>query len=510
MKERNYLLNVLAISSVPRVISFVLKLISYPIMVRSVGAMELGIVMYIGAVIAVTESFVDFGASSAAGKDIASAREHGDHSMIFVIKKWGFFQLLVASIGFVPFLIISYLISQFGSDIVFDVKMLIILISAVWLTIFINFIRATLTSMLAFRALAILDMFESIFRSFLWIGVAIMMPTALGLALSNIILALLSLIVGLTLVLLNFRKNWKNEFEENIINEGYRQNYSLKVMLMKSLDFLWLRFATRMSTSVPTIMFGRFYGAELVGIIGGFSRILILCNFPFGVIGNALSVRAPGIVIQGLSKARAMWDVVSRVSVFSVVLAGLAYLSSNMIGHLLFPGNSGAVYIVEILSIVIITNAVTAIVAPISDYVGSLRSRNTLLSIFSVLQFIVLWIGGMYFSKQVSIMLYVTMLTLINIGYIKIALRKFFSVGGYQIRPEVLSLLITILIGVLVSVFLNKLIVDFSYGEFDLILKFMTNILLFFITISIGFMINKRMRTFYSPSHYFDYTEQEI
>ena len=146
MNERNYLLNVLAVSSVPRLVSFVLKLISYPIMVRSVGATELGIVMYIGAVIAVTESFVDFGASSAAGKEIAIARERGTYSPLYVIKKWGRFQFLVATIGFAPFVAISYLISQFGSNIQFDIEMLIILITAVWLTIFINFIRIPLVT----------------------------------------------------------------------------------------------------------------------------------------------------------------------------------------------------------------------------------------------------------------------------------------------------------------------------------------------------------------------------
>ena len=77
MNDSNYLLKVLGLSAIPRLFTSVITLISFPIMLRAVGASEYGLIVYVGATISILESFVDFGVSAAAGKSIADVREIG-------------------------------------------------------------------------------------------------------------------------------------------------------------------------------------------------------------------------------------------------------------------------------------------------------------------------------------------------------------------------------------------------------------------------------------------------
>jgi len=188
MNDKNYILNVLTISSLPKILSFSLKLISYPLMVRAVGVSQLGVVVYLSAVITILECFVDFGATTAAGKDIAAARDQDSVSEVYVLMKWLKFQISIALISFIPFLLFTYLITFYSSTINFDIEILIILVISNWLRVFINFIRTALTSLLAFKLLVVLDILESLMQSLFWFLVATYLPTIFGLALSNIIL----------------------------------------------------------------------------------------------------------------------------------------------------------------------------------------------------------------------------------------------------------------------------------------------------------------------------------
>src|SRR5215471_16573295 len=102
MSDRHYLLRVLGISAIPRFIGFGLKFVTFPLMMRNLGAAQFGVVVYLSAIITVLESFVDFGVSSAAGKEIAVARELNSLPLVTVVKKWARLQAVVIVIGLLP------------------------------------------------------------------------------------------------------------------------------------------------------------------------------------------------------------------------------------------------------------------------------------------------------------------------------------------------------------------------------------------------------------------------
>ena len=75
MIKKHYLLKVIGYSSIPKIITVVFTLVSFPLMIRSLGTENYGVFVYFLSVIAVFESFIDFGISSASGRAIARERE---------------------------------------------------------------------------------------------------------------------------------------------------------------------------------------------------------------------------------------------------------------------------------------------------------------------------------------------------------------------------------------------------------------------------------------------------
>src|SRR3954454_9612813 len=96
MSNDNYLLRVLGLAAGPRLLSFLLSLFSFPIMVKALGAEQYGAVAVITATSAMIEGFVDFGVSSAAGKNVAAAREQNAAAVGHVVKRWAQLQARVA------------------------------------------------------------------------------------------------------------------------------------------------------------------------------------------------------------------------------------------------------------------------------------------------------------------------------------------------------------------------------------------------------------------------------
>src|SRR5262245_32338949 len=99
MSDRHYLLKVIGLSAIPRVVTATLTIVTFPLMMRALGADGYGVVVFIVATTAVLESFVDFGASAAAGKEIAAARESGVTNLGAIVRVWARLQLTIAGIG---------------------------------------------------------------------------------------------------------------------------------------------------------------------------------------------------------------------------------------------------------------------------------------------------------------------------------------------------------------------------------------------------------------------------
>jgi len=432
MSDRHYLLRVLGISAIPRFIGFGLKFVTFPLMMRNLGAAQFGVVVYLSAIITVLESFVDFGVSSAAGKEIAVARELNSLPLVTVVKKWARLQAVVIVIGLLPLLGGTYLIASAGSEIKFSFQVLTALVLGTWLTSWLSFVRASLTSMLAFRALGSLDATESFIRSLGWLGVAYVAPTTLGFAVANLLTVVGSSVLGVSMLWILIRRHPSANAPDQPLNSVLR----LPHMLRESFTFLWLRLITRIFQAIPIMIMGRMFDSEIVGIVGAFARVAELINFPFLVIGNALAVRAPGVLAKGAASAKALWDTVSRFFAISLMLTISIFLGAKFVAAILLPTSSGSTTFIAILSITVFTSAMSSVIAPMSDYVGGLRSRNILLTIFSFGQIPLIWFGAFFFGAIGAVVAYVTVLVLMNFGYLKIAISVFFPTDKYRLRSE--------------------------------------------------------------------------
>jgi O-antigen/teichoic acid export membrane protein len=508
MSDRHYLLKVMGLSFIPRLVTVGLTMISFPLMVRALGASQFGVVIFIGAITSVLESFVDFGVSSAAGKEVAAARETRTVSLDAVIRKWARLQATVALVGLVPLLGATYVVASASSNIEFSFRVLVILVFATWITISLNFVRACMTSVLAFKSLAALDVFESIFRSASWLLVAYRMPSTLGLALANVTTASCASILG-AIVLLRFLNGHKaTRALQNDELPSTHVTLSIHNMLKESLNFLWLRLATRVFSSIPTVAFGRMFGSELVGIIGAFAKIVELINFPFAVIGNALAVRAAGVVAKGSAAAKVLWDLVSRLIAVALMFSMTTYLGAEVIAKVLLPNTRGAGTIISILSITGITLAVSSVIGPMSDYVGALRSRNILLTGFAFVEALAIWLGAHTFGQIGAIVGYVLVLVLMNCGYVRIALGAFFPATRYHLRAEV-SYFLTIMLAALFVTFLlhRALGLDHLASVHSFNVRFM-DIAFLWLGVLTGLVLHQPAKKFFLTRVFFDFQTQ--
>lgn len=502
MDNRNYLLKVLGLSAIPRIVTFALKMISFPLMVRSLGASEYGIIVYIMSVIAVLESFVDFGVSSAAGKDLAVIRETSTISLDFMIKRWAKLQFIVAISGLIPLLLATYFIAMYYSNIKFSLNVMILLVFATWSTIFINFTRACFNSILAFRAVAILDVTDSIMRSIGWLWIAYYMPTTFGYAIANLFASVFISLFGVFILLFIISK-----YKKSIRSSEIPENISVKYMLDESLTFLWLRLITRLFHAVPIIIFGRLFSSELVGIIGAFSKIVELFNFPFAVIGNALAVRAPGVVAKGYAASRALWDAAARFISISIIISISVYIGSEFLAEILF-GNSrqDTVRLISILSATVFTTIASSIIAPMSDYVGALKSRNYLLTLLTVIQGPIIYLGGVFFDSIGSLAAYVTILFFMNIGYAIISIKHFFKSSHYVIRFEIIYLNFIVLLSALFIYYIDTLFKTYGLSNCTNINIVFIEILIFWLIIGLFIISNKNIKKYLFTRNFFEYS----
>jgi O-antigen/teichoic acid export membrane protein len=491
----------MGLSAAPRLVTFVLKFVSFPLMLRRLGATEFGVVVYIGAVISILESFVDLGVSSAAGKEIAIARETGAGSVALVVRRWARLQAIVALIGLGPLLGITYVLASGNSNIESSFRVVSLLVLASWITISLNFVRAALASILAFKSLGVLDSFESLIRSAGWLAVGYLIPTTFGFALTSLIAAGGASVFGVVIL-------WRL-MRHDAIDQGAGHGAALHVksMLKESFNFLWLRLITRVFQSIPIMILGRMFGSEVVGVVGGFARIVELINFPFAVIGSALAVRAPGVLAKGYPAARMLWNAVSRFMALSLMLTASTYLATKLVGTLLLGASRGPDVLLAVLSVTILTSGISSVVAPMSDYVGALRSRNILMTIFSFGQIPLIWLGARMFGELGAVIAYVLVLTLMKCGYLKIALTVFFPTTKYHLRSEVVYFLL-ITSTSLVLATLSHRIPGFEHlSSFRFINVSVIDVGLFWLLVLMGMALYRPARRFFLSRGFFDFSD---
>jgi O-antigen/teichoic acid export membrane protein len=495
MNQKNYLLSVLGLSAIPRIATSLLTFICFPLMIRSMGAESYGTIIYLMAIISTLESFVDFGVSSAAGKAIAEARIKISSFVNEVVKRWARLQFIIATIGFFPLVGLTYLISNKDNS-KFSFLLLTLLVITSWTTIFLNFIRATLNSLLAFKYLAVLDTYESIIRSLSWLIVAYFYPTPIGLAYAQLYTASLTVILAFYLIYKVLRKstNKSQTFELPIYP-------SKRIMLMESFNFLWLRLITRIFQATPIFIFGQLFGAGVVGIIGAFSKIMEIVNFPFSIVGNAIAVKVQGIVLDGKENVKKLWDMVSRFLCIAIITSLTIYLGADIISDFLLPRNKAAGMVIQILSVSILSNALSALIAPMSDYIGALKSRNILMTLFTVFLIVAIYYTGFFWGENAALITYVTILLLMNSGYIVIALKAFFMEEKYKPRKELFKLFFLIMLSFSLAVVIRFFLI---YGAVELKYGATAGIIIFLGVFLIGIVSLKSLRQYIFTKTFLD------
>lgn len=433
MLEKNYLLKVLGLSGIPKLVTFGLTLISFPLLLRALGAETYGSVLYIGAALSLFEVLVDFGVSSAAGKSMATVRAHQPAAISGEFFAWAKLQATFVVLGFVPMLLAAYLIVK-DSPTFQDTTLLLVMSVSVVFSVVPNFIRHSLQSLLAFKSLAVLDTSESIIRSSGLLLVAFLFPSALGLAyagLATVISASLLAIGLITLRLSEVRKEHASVRRE-VMPHWPGCHTTVKSRLRESANFLWLRLSTRLFQEGPMLILGRLSGAETVGVVGAFRKVTEILGTPYLVIGNALMVRVHDVARQGRPALQSLWDTAMRIASTSLFFAALVFLMADPLAKLLLPESGVAAQLFSVMAVLVVTHVVFAMVAPMSDYLGGLFNRNTFLTAVSVLQLPVLWLAGMLGNLQVMLIAYVAVNVVLSAGYSLIASKVFF--GNYVIR----------------------------------------------------------------------------
>lgn len=177
----------MGISFIPKLLTFLLTLVSYPILVRGLGGDQYGTVLYMIATINILEIFIDFGISSAAGKAISEVRATNKARVKIEIISWSKLQAIFIVAGFIPMIGGTYYVVQSKLDISNLLVLIIFMGATISFSAVINFAKSIIQSLLSFKSLAVLDGVESICRSIAFIVIGYQFPSIQGYAICTFI-----------------------------------------------------------------------------------------------------------------------------------------------------------------------------------------------------------------------------------------------------------------------------------------------------------------------------------
>jgi O-antigen/teichoic acid export membrane protein len=427
VNDRHYLISVLGLSAIPRIVTFCLTAVSFPLMVRALGADKYGIMVYLVSIFSFLELFISFSISSAAGKGIAFCRIERAHCLYREVIQWARLQFIVAIITILPVFYFGYLfIINTGTKNI-DPILFLVVGGTVVISIAVTFSRVILQAILAFKITAVLDTVDSVARSAGWFAVAFVFPTVIFLALAGLITSILTCLIGVGMLVRTLGRNKASNPDNSIQPSKMPMMYMLK----ESWSFMGLTLGTRTFQTLPLILIGRMLGFEVIGTIGTFTKIVEILALPFTIVGNALMVRAQEIKNCGIQVMNRYWDLLFRFGVLATIITGAFLLITYDAATILLPSTHDATQLFMIMTLLILFRSVSDLVAPASDYVGGLRSRMVFLLFCALVQLPVIWSGIRLFGEVGAVTAMVGSYSLTVIGYIVIAKRVFF---GYKER----------------------------------------------------------------------------
>ena len=507
MIEKHYLLKVLGLSGIPKLITFGITLFSFPLLIRSLGATEYGVVLTIGAALGLFEVLIYFGVTAASGKSMASIRAHHPLAIRSEFFAWARLQAFFVLIGFAPMMLAAWLVLQGNVALQFKPELLYVMGATIISQVVITFIKVNLTSLLAFKSLAVLDTIESVLRSGGYLVVAFLHPSAIGLVLAG--LGTSVAVAGLALVMIS------QQLSLNATDEANNQKshmpllpMSVKSRLKDSLHFLWLGLSTRLFQQGPLLIIGRLMGLELVGIVGAFSKISEIISTPYLVIGNALMVRVNEISGKGKHALQTLWDTAFRIMSTALLFVAMVFLGASPLAHALLPASPKAPMLFSILAWMVIATSTFSLVAPMSDYMGGLFTRNMLLTSAAIIQLPILWVSTQLFGAQGAVFTYVFVFVALAAGYVLIASKVFFDKYTPPLRQELMIFSGLVFFTLLAVEQLKQLpfmqVLLPPNDSFFVYVK----ISIFLSVVGIGLWLNKRTRAFYFNSNFFEFAHE--
>jgi hypothetical protein len=216
-----------------------------------------------------------------------------------------------------------------------------------------------------------------------------------------------------------------------------------------------------------------------------------------------LAVKAQSIVDRGSLAIQKLWDTVLRILLLAFLITTVIYFLSDKISAYLLPGNIIAKKIISILSFSVLASIISSIIAPMSDYIGALKNRNFLMSIFTIVQFVAIYLISKSNDVYQTVILYILILFLMNLGYISISIKAFFRNNKFFLKKEFIYIFFCICFSFTITQFLNNYLINLD-SHFQTVYT----IPFFFVMIFAFLLLNNNARKYFITRSFFDFHEQ--
>lgn len=378
MFEGHYLRRTVLQVGYPKIFSFVLNFVSFPILLNGIGLEEYGVFVYTSSIAILVEIFLDLGITSAWGKNCTKLRIN-ERSILYTYKVWFIFQLTIAIIGFLLFLILGiFFISEYY-------EIYFYILSSLLLGVLFNFQKATLNAMLKFNVVAKLDLIESISRSLIFTVVGLLFKNVQTLA----FLFTCSVFVQLVLSSLSVKSMLLNSNSNNYAPPVIK---ILRSLFKEAPLFLWLRLSTRFFHEIPILLLRNFYGEYIVGLFGSIRKLTEYLVIPFSIVGSILMYRGEELVNSG--KGKLLLNNINIIMFLTLCFSPIIIVFEGIIERLFIDTIFNPRLFVALSMSYACAHIVFSLYAPISDYLGSLLRRNIFLSALVLCGIFILWMGS--------------------------------------------------------------------------------------------------------------------
>lgn len=431
MFEGHYLRRTFLQVGYPKIFSFVLNFVSFPILLNGIGIEEYGVFVYTSSIAILVEIFLDLGITSAWGKNCTNLRING-RSILYTYKVWFIFQLSISVIGFLLF---SYLGRFFIAE---YYEIYLYILSSLFLGVVFNFQKSTLNAMLKFNMVAKLDLIESISRSLIFIVVGLLFKTVETLAfllLCSLLVQFLLASWSVKLTLLHAdTNNWAPPVKK-----------VLRSLYKESPLFLWLRLSTRFFHEIPILLLRNFYGEYIVGLLGSIRKLTEYLVIPYSIVGNILMYRGEELVNSG--KGKLLLDNINRIMFLTLCLLPIIIVFEGIIERLFIDTLFNPSLFLALSMSYACAHIVFSLYAPISDYLGSLLRRNIFLTVLVLSGMLVLWIGSISGRGELTMLYLIIGLNIIlGYGYYIISRRAISQNKGWPLLDTEIMLIIQFLL----------------------------------------------------------------